>query len=182
MKHSANTIYSEGMTEGLSASAVNAVIATGGALLSDLRRKAADTRQAAVDPSIAGDAVAQALKAASELDFEAVRTEAAIALLQERASAREARDGAVSALQTYPDLAKGIVAILEKVKEANRLVLAANNAIPNGEARIELPEMLARGLPYNKEGEWFENAIRLPGFDANGTWNALWPVRVSMTG
>ncbi|MDB5593725.1 MAG: hypothetical protein JWM36_686 [Hyphomicrobiales bacterium] len=198
MKHSANSIFAAGTAEGLTASAIHAVIATGSAFLVELRQRAADTRRAAIDPSLTGEFVAKALKSASELDFEAIRTEEAIARLQERASEREAieradrnhaafedarrlRDAAVEAVRSYPNLASKIVTALGQLQEADRAVKAANASIPDGEERLEFAEAIARGVPiYKAEIEGLAATVRLTGFGADGTFRPLWPLRVGM--
>ena len=190
----ASVLYGRGMTDGLPSTDVTSIINEGLATLATFRKEAADTRRAALDPAISGEAVQKALQSASALDFESDRIENTIARLRERVvalekveaasrdraafdAARRARDEAVEGLRRYPEIAEQIVEILVAVQQANAAVTAANRAIPDGEDRLDFAEMVARGVRFNEEESVGLVAnVRLPSPDPRrGVTRPLWP-------
>ena len=88
----------------------------------------------------AADAVARALDAARDRDAQA-------ALTAKYAAARKARDRAAKALAArYQTLADELAGLLADAHAADALVMAANDALPRGAARLE-PTETAAGRP-----------------------------------
>ncbi|WP_149142994.1 hypothetical protein [Gemmobacter caeruleus] len=130
----------------------------------DARRLSDEARQRALDPTLTEKEADAAFAASQRAAFAADRLDAGVIALAERLEAAMAQEAAAARLaayndaknarnrtvdkirKRYPALANELAELAEEICTVSDLVAKANENLPEGAARLEPPEDMARGF------------------------------------